>query len=259
MPDTMDYNAWQRVKQWVLQNASPTGIISAFAGISADVPEGWLLCDGREVSRTEYARLFNVIGVTYGEGNGSTTFNIPDLRGCFPLGLSTSYMLGQTGGETSHILTTNEMPSHTHTQNSHNHSVTVNSGGSHTHTATTSSNGLHSHSGTTASAGAHTHPQNAATSEGGDLDVNYDIDGYVYSSGRSVAQGINTASAGAHTHSFSTNSTGAHTHTLTTSSNGSHNHSGSIGSTTATNQNTGGGQAHNNMPPYLVVNYIIKY
>lgn len=258
MPDTMDYKAWIRTKRFITENASPAGVISAFAGISAKVPSGWLLCDGREVSRADYAKLFDVIGVAYGEGNGSTTFNIPDLRGRFPLGLSTSYMLGQTGGETSHILTTNEMPSHTHTQNGHNHAVTVNSGGSHTHTATTSSNGSHSHSGTTASAGAHTHQQNIATQSGGSAAANTDYDGW-YSNANVVSQGINTASAGAHTHSFSTNSTGGHTHTLTTSSSGSHNHSGSVGSTTATNQNTGGGQAHNNMPPYLVVNYIIKY
>lgn len=255
MPDTMDYNAWQRVKQWVLQNASPTGIISAFAGISAKVPSGWLLCDGREVSRTDYAKLFDVIGTTYGDGNGTTTFNIPNLQGRFPLGLSTDYILGRTGGEARHTLNTNEMPRHSHIQNSHTHSTV--SSGAHTHSATTNSSGSHSHSGTTASAGSHTHPQNAAAGEGGNLGVNYDIDGYVYSSGRSVGQGIDTQSAGAHTHSFSTNSTGSHTHTLTTASAGSHSHT--VNSTTATNQTSGGGQPHNNMPPYLVVHYIIKY
>lgn len=57
----------------------PVGTIISFAG--ENEPEsGWFICDGRELSRTEYKRLFDVIGTTYGEGNSVTTFNIPDLR-----------------------------------------------------------------------------------------------------------------------------------------------------------------------------------
>lgn len=63
----------------------PTGVLQDFAGTSA--PDGWLLCDGSEVSRTEYAALFAVIGTTYGVGDGSTTFNLPDERGQFRRGL----------------------------------------------------------------------------------------------------------------------------------------------------------------------------
>ena len=55
----------------------PTGIVQFFAGSSA--PKGWLVCDGSAVSRTEYDELFEVIGTTYGAGDGSTTFNLPDL------------------------------------------------------------------------------------------------------------------------------------------------------------------------------------
>lgn len=65
--------------------ASPSGAINAYAGATA--PSGWLLCDGEEVSRASYADLFNVIGETYGAGDGSTTFNLPDLRGEFVRGL----------------------------------------------------------------------------------------------------------------------------------------------------------------------------
>lgn len=57
----------------------PSGLIQAHAGGSA--PAGWLLCDGSAISRTAYASLFGAIGTTYGTGDGSTTFNIPDLRG----------------------------------------------------------------------------------------------------------------------------------------------------------------------------------
>lgn len=64
----------------------PAGLVSPFAGDS--IPAGWLLCDGSEVSRTEYANLYNVIGVCRGIGDGSTTFNLPDLRGLFLRGVS---------------------------------------------------------------------------------------------------------------------------------------------------------------------------
>lgn len=63
----------------------PAGSVMAYMGTNA--PSGWLLCDGAEVSRTTYVRLFNVIGVANGSGNGSTTFNLPDLRGTFLRGL----------------------------------------------------------------------------------------------------------------------------------------------------------------------------
>lgn len=59
----------------------PVGAVQAFAGATA--PSGWLECNGAAVSRTTYAALFAVLGTTYGAGNGSTTFNLPDLRGEF--------------------------------------------------------------------------------------------------------------------------------------------------------------------------------
>ena len=62
----------------VSSGAAPPGIISAYAGSTA--PGGFLLCDGTAVSRTTYAALFAVTGTTYGAGDGSTTFNVPDLR-----------------------------------------------------------------------------------------------------------------------------------------------------------------------------------
>ena len=67
---------------------SPAGIIAPFAGTSA--PSGWLSCDGSAVSRTTYATLFAAIGTTWGAGNGTTTFNVPDLRGMFLRGTGTN-------------------------------------------------------------------------------------------------------------------------------------------------------------------------
>ncbi len=59
----------------------PAGIVLAFGGTS--IPAGYLLCDGRAVSRTQYARLFNAIGTSYGEGDGLTSFNLPNLMDRF--------------------------------------------------------------------------------------------------------------------------------------------------------------------------------
>lgn len=67
--------------------AQPSGMVQMFAGSSA--PTGWLTCDGSAISRTTFAALFAVIGTTYGAGNGSTTFNIPDCRGIFVRGVGT--------------------------------------------------------------------------------------------------------------------------------------------------------------------------
>ena len=63
----------------------PSGAVQEFAGSTA--PEGWLMCDGSAVSRTDYAALYSVIGDTYGAGDGVDTFNLPDLRGEFVRGL----------------------------------------------------------------------------------------------------------------------------------------------------------------------------
>lgn len=98
----------------------PPGTIIDYAGTSS-TPAGYLECDGSAVSRTFYAALFAAIDVVWGSGNGSTTFNLPDLRRRTTIGAGgvASAVIGHTtgnvGGEETHILTTTEIPSHTHT------------------------------------------------------------------------------------------------------------------------------------------------
>lgn len=86
------------------------GQIIAYAG--SDEPNGWLKCDGRAVSRETYAALFSVIGTTFGSGDGSTTFNLPDLRDSFPVGAGISYDVGDTGGEATVTLDLTQIPAH---------------------------------------------------------------------------------------------------------------------------------------------------
>lgn len=120
-----------------------TGKMSMFAGSSA--PLNHLLCNGQQVSRTTYAALFSIIGTTYGAGNGSTTFNVPDMRGLAPVGLdnmggsargvitTATLALGQVFGEQVHTLTLSEIPSHAHTVSDPGHAHSISDPG-HSHT-----------------------------------------------------------------------------------------------------------------------------
>lgn len=110
----------------VRNKCAPAGSIEMYAG--ANAPSGWLKCDGSAVSRTTYAALFAAIGTTYGAGDGSTTFNLPNFNGRTPIGVGTSgttgassHALASKGGQETHThttgnftLTTSHIPSHTH-------------------------------------------------------------------------------------------------------------------------------------------------
>lgn len=170
------------------------GAIQMYAG--SDAPEGWLLCRGQAVSREDYSALFAVIGTTYGAGDGSTTFNLPDLRDRFPVGAGGSYALNGKGGANTVTLTTSHIPAHTHGKSG---AIT---------------NGI--------TGGSHSYSMNNLWSNGSGSSSAYKM-----TSDR-VLMTRNTA-AQTHTHNLP-----AHEHT-----------------------SVGGGQAHENRPPYIGINFII--
>jgi microcystin-dependent protein len=103
---------------------APSGVIMAFAGATA--PTGFLACDGSAVSRTTYATLFAAISTTWGAGNGTTTFNVPDLRGTFLRGTGTNGTYGTAVGQAVGTYAADTYLNHSHTATStdsgHTHS-----------------------------------------------------------------------------------------------------------------------------------------
>ena len=119
-------NAGATAPEWSTEtDLCPVGSIIMYGAAAA--PTNWLLCDGTAVNRTTYADLFSAIGTTYGSGNGSSTFNVPNLQGVFPIGYDggSSYALAATGGATTDTptlsgtnagttLASSQIPAHTH-------------------------------------------------------------------------------------------------------------------------------------------------
>jgi len=88
-------------------------------------PDGWLILDGSAISRSTYAQLFALWGETFGVGDGTTTFNLPNFEGRSPMGVSGTLDIGEEGGEAEHTLSQIEMPSHFHTLNDPGHIHTI--------------------------------------------------------------------------------------------------------------------------------------
>ena len=163
-------NSGATAPEWVTPStagAVPVGTI-AFHGATT-APSGWLLCYGQAISRTTYSDLFTSISTTYGVGDGTTTFNLPDIRGRVIAGqddmggTSANRLTGQsgglngdtlgaTGGAETHQLTVTEMPAHTHTQDVSGTQSVATTGG------TAADNGT-SQTGSTGGDGAHNNVQ----------------------------------------------------------------------------------------------------
>jgi microcystin-dependent protein len=182
------------------------GIIEMFAGATA--PSGWLLCDGAAVSRTTYSDLFAITSTTYGVGDGSTTFNLPNLNGRVPVGLDTSQtefdVLGETGGVKSVTLTGAQSGTSVH-----GHADTIDTANdTHDHTFT--------YTDTAGNVGDSSSPRWDSSNESADA-----------------------------TRTVSTLSDDTHKHTIT----------GGVSNSVAANAT----EAHTNLQPYIVLNYIIKF
>ena len=208
-----------------LTNRSEVGAIKPWGKSTA--PAGYVLCDGAAISRTDYADLFGVISTTYGAGNGSTTFNVPDLQGKMPQGYDgNTYNLAGTGGaNTVTVSVTNNQAAASAVTNTQSVTVT----GSIANTSlTTAQLASHSHSfqrGTEAS-----HPTV--------MDNSTRISGP--SRGDSTLTTNNSGDGTGHNH----------THTL----------AGTLtGAVTGTLSGTVTGSGTNSFSPYVVVNYIIKH
>ena len=207
------------------QEIVPVGTIQIYAGTV--IPSGWLICDGSSFVAATYPRLYSAIGVTY--GGTSTNPLLPNLKGRVVVGMDAAQTefdtLGETGGEKAHALTADENGTHTHIQNSHNHTQDA-----------------HNHS-----QNAHTHIQNA-----------HEHARY----GTGIASG--TANTARWQDSFYMdhwwNTITARVDNTTNDVIYDYYGQGTrySGQATATNQYTGGNGAHNNMQPYLTMNYIIK-
>lgn len=166
-------------------DAAGVGLVGMFAMDTP--PAGWLRANGSAVSRATFSALFARIGTRFGAGDGSTTFNLPDLRGRFPRfwddgrGIDIGRTLGSDQAGTIQ---------------------------SHTHTASTSSAGQHTHTGTTSTDGSHTHSVDYGR---GEEDVRQTgTPGGAY-------RGYNdaTGAAGEHSHTLNLQAAGDHTHTVT--------------------------------------------
>jgi len=124
-------------KRSVIKSSAATGtqddaglkVGTSIEGWWGAAPAGYLLENGQAISRTSYASLFGLIGTTYGAGDGSTTFNVPNSQGRVAVNRNTNDTqfdtIGEKSGEKTHIMTIGEMPSHAHAQY-----VSANSGGS---------------------------------------------------------------------------------------------------------------------------------
>lgn len=219
----------------------PTG--SMDISFSPTPTDGTLLCNGQPVSRTEYSALFNwasdrgLIGGLFGAGDGSTTFNVPDVRDRFLAGAGGSLAHGATGGAATRALTTTELPAHAHTATT---SITAHAAHDHTFTGSTGGSGAHGHSGNTGGAGNHGGHTSGSTN--------------VTQSGSGVTLPANySGSPGDHTHGVNLGG-GDHTHSMTgdVGTGAAMSHTGTV-----TVNSTGSGAAYDQRPPFTALSILI--
>ena len=239
----------------------PVGVMEMYAGSVA--PGGWAFCDGSSKSTTDpaFVALFAVIGYTYGGAGGN--FNLPDLRGRFPVGRNATDasfdVLGEKGGSKDATL-----PSHSHNVNAHAHYVDHSHNANHAHSASSGTESAdHTHSGTTDAQGAHNHDVGGGLlwAQFGAGTLGMDTSGTGHSGAPSNLGALSQQPD--HVHNFGTGGrSAAHTHGITVDANnfntGNMNgrqYTDNAGSTTDA-QGAAAGNA--NLPPYIAINFIIR-
>lgn len=242
LPSDPTANLAAATRQWVLasilNSSLPTGtVISRF---DMTIPEGFLVCNGQAVSRTTYAALFAIYGTSFGAGNGSTTFNLPDTRGLFLRARDEGRGVDPGGNRAFSNTIQNDGI------RNHYHNLAINGVGDHSHGAWTDERS-HQHSGTTSWNGDHTHTYGQ-----------YGLAGQTSSGGgfpnSSLSRSLSTSTAGGHNHTFVTD-WNTHSHNVGMNGAGAHSHSG-----TATDINNYGGMdnAGEVRPKNIVVRYLVK-
>ncbi|WWL45989.1 phage tail protein [Pseudomonas parakoreensis] len=207
-----------------------TGMVAAFAMNSP--PAGWLACNGAAISRTAFAGLFARIATHYGAGDGTTTFNLPDMRGLFPRGWDD----GRGVDPSRAFGSFQDMMIH-----SHAHTASAAAVGDHAHTAWTDAQGNHAHGAWTDVQGAHNHSAPSAPGIGqGAGGINS-----VQQSGGAHE----TSWAGAHQHNVLMNAAGNHAHNVGIGAGGAHTHGVTVAA-------AGGTETR---PKNLALFYCIKY
>lgn len=213
--------------QSLVNNLNPIGTIVNWTTTTAPNSQ-WKICDGSAISRTTYATLFTLIGTAFGSGDGSSTFNLPDMRRRVPIGKSASDTIGNTDGllEASRLLNhTHSVPAHTHDLSAHTHSIPA-----HYHGMGTGADlNIGQANGTNADKGGHTTT----------IDISH---GHTASSGNNTAGLTANATLAnvslddpGHSHGGNTGSTNpTHSHTGTTNSAGSHDHNLRVEGTSGT-------------------------
>lgn len=237
----------------IAQHVNPTGTVQPYAGSSA--PSGWLICDGSAVSRTTYAPLFAILGSTFGAGDGSTTFNIPNMLGRGPIGVGTNTWKF-TFASTDVNTTTDQIVVTASPELITGRKVQLTTTG-------TLPTGLSLATDYYLIVIDTTHVQLASSLANAVAGTQIDITGA--GSGTNTATHTGTARTlgqhgGEEGHATTINEMPAHTHTQNWS-----NASGSAAAGAVLGNNggtvtgsTGGSAAHNNMQPWLALNYIIK-